>query len=63
MRTRSGGRVVGIGTKIAWIEKDETYEDKRPKRIWFEHDEQVAKDYASLCGPVIVYYIDTKHLT
>lgn len=37
MRTKDG-RVAGSGTRLSYYEPEETYRDKKVKRVWFPSD-------------------------
>lgn len=63
MRSKLDGRISGIGTTMAFIEMEETYEDKKVKRVTMPHEARGEKNFDKMCeklsGQVTTYFIES----
>lgn len=63
MRSKLDGRISGIGTTMAFIEMEETYEDKKVKRVTMPHEARGEESFDKMCenlsGQVTTYFIES----
>lgn len=52
----------GIGTLLPWVEKEETYEDKRAGLVRLPHEARGEKNFDKMCenlsGQVTTYFLE-----
>lgn len=62
MRSKLDGRISGIGTTMAFVEMEETYEDEKVKRVTMPHEARGEKNFDKMCqklsGQVKTYFLE-----
>ena len=62
MRSKLDGRISGVGTSLAFVELEETYEDQKVKKVRMPHEARGTKNFDDMCenlsGQVTTYFLE-----